>query len=99
MIRAMQTAVARERETRPGDWVQAAMDARHTDDAHVAVLVGRHPTTVYRWRKAGIDYVAWVGLLNLLGLPPTWEPGHVAPKLPDDWELGDPIPATKGKPK
>lgn len=82
----MSTELTRERETRPGKWVQAALDARALDDAHAAVIVGRSPTTIYRWRKGGIDFIAWIGLLNLIGLPVEWQPGHPVPKLPRDWK-------------
>lgn len=71
------------------------MDARNVDDAMVGVLVKRHPSAVYRWRKQGIDFVVWVGLLSLLGFPANWKPGDPIPKLPDGWKPGDPIPSTK----
>ena len=91
----MTTTVARERETRPGAWVRAAIDARNLTVAEVAVRTHRDPSTVDRWRANGIDYIAWVGLLHLVGLPATWEPGDAVPKLPPGWQPGDAIPAGK----
>lgn len=88
----MQTVVTRERDTRPGAWVKAAMDARGLNEAEVAVRTRRDPSTIHRWKRSGLDFIAWIGLLNLLGLPATWEPGAAVPKLPREWQPGDPVP-------
>lgn len=77
----------REREQRSGAWVEAALTARGLDDASVAVLTRRAPTTVYRWRMGGIDYLDWIGLLTLLALPPRWQPGDPVPPLPTGWTV------------
>ncbi len=71
----MQDAVARDRETRPGKWVNELLERRQLQPEDVAVLVRKSSSTIFRWKKRGIDYLDWVGLLCLLGLPTDWKPG------------------------
>lgn len=71
----MHAAVTRDRETRPREWVDAVIDGRGLSVEEVAVLVKKSSSTVWRWRRQGIDYLDWIGLLCLLELPPTWKPG------------------------
>lgn len=95
MLRGMQsTEVAkdrqRERETRPGWWVEAARveagkragKSRPISQMKLATLAGRHVSAVSRWEteEGEIDYLAWVGLLALLELPIDWEPTPAPPK-------------------
>lgn len=74
----------RERETRPGAWVEAARAEagkragreRPISQMRLASLACRHVSAVARWEQSDgeIDYLSWVGLLALLGLPLDWEP-------------------------
>lgn len=89
MLVRMQVAVAirqtRERDTRPGRWVRAArVEAARRDgrdktisQMELAVLIGKDKSAVYRWETPDgtIDYLSWVGMLTVLGLPAEWEPG------------------------
>lgn len=72
----MHPAVTRDRETRPGAWVVEVMDGRGLNAEEVAVLVKKSSSTVWRWRRQGIDYLDWIGLLTLLELPAAWKPGE-----------------------
>lgn len=73
----MHTEVARDRETRPGAWVTSLLEKRAMSEEDLAVLVKRSASTVFRWRREGIDYIAWVGVLALLDEPLDWKPGDV----------------------
>lgn len=74
----------RDRETRPGWWVEAARaeagrikgKERPVSQMRLATLAGRHVSAVARWESddGEIDYLSWVGLLTLLELPVDWEP-------------------------
>lgn len=69
-------------ETRPGAWVVELMDRLSLRPEDVAVLTRRSQSTVFRWRKRGIDAIEWFGLLSLLGLPSTWRPGDSVERSP-----------------
>lgn len=71
----MQPAVARDREMRPGAWVVELMELRGLSVEDVAVLVRKSSSTIWRWRRSGLEYLDWVGLLALLGVDGDWEPG------------------------
>lgn len=84
----------RDREVRPGWWV-AALRAeigrrekaeRPISQMRLAALCCRHVSAVARWEAADgdIDYLSWVGLLALNGLPLDWEPTAPPPAGPDD---------------
>lgn len=73
------------------------MDARALTEADVASKAKRAASTVYRWELVGMDYVAWVGLCSILGVPANWKPGDPVPELPKGWEPGDPLPTTTTK--
>lgn len=68
------------------------METRGLDDASCAVLAHRAPSTVYRWRTNGIDFIDWIGLVTLLALPPTWRPGDIVPSTPEGWSITNPLP-------
>jgi hypothetical protein len=75
-----------DREVRPGSWVkEARLLCGVTSQMRLAVMIGRDKGTVTRWegRDGEIDYVSWIGVLTLLGLPPTWKPGDA---LPQGWK-------------
>lgn len=85
----MHSDVARDKEIVPGEWVQAALDARNLDDMHAGVAVRVSNTTIYRWRKGGCAFPSWIGLLVILGLPPDWRPGAAVPRVSRDWRPGE----------
>jgi hypothetical protein len=74
----------RDRETRPGWWVEAARREaariqkreRPVSQMKLASQAGRHVSAIARWESDGgeIDYLSWVGILHLLDLPVDWEP-------------------------
>lgn len=73
--------VARERETRPAKWVIDLMDRRGLMVEDVAVLVRKSSSTIWRWRRTGVEYLDWIGLLCLLDLDHEWKPGDpVSPR-------------------
>ena len=75
-----------DREVKPGSWVKAARTlCGISSQMKLAVLIGRDKATVTRWEGTDgeIDYVSWIGVLTLLGLPPEWEPGE---PLPQGWK-------------
>lgn len=74
----MHSEVARDRETRPGTYVTAILELKGMSEEDMAVLVKRSSSTIFRWRREGIDYIAWVGVLALLGLPLDWKPAELA---------------------
>lgn len=74
-----------ERNVRPGAWVKAArLLCGIPSQMALAVIVGRDKATVTRWEGTDgeIDFVSWIGVLTLLGLPSDWEPGD---DLPEGW--------------
>jgi hypothetical protein len=75
----MSLDVARDRETRPGTWVTALLEARAINEDDLAFLTRRRVATIYRWKRNGIDYISWVGVLALLGMPLEWRPGEPVP--------------------
>lgn len=64
----MNVDVARERETRPGSWVEAVLAATNLDEEAVAVRVKKRASTIYRWQNKGIEFLDFVGLLVAAGL-------------------------------
>jgi hypothetical protein len=70
----MQIDVGREREMIPAAWVTALMEARSLDPMAVAVLTKKHLSTIYGWKRKGIEYLDWIGLLTLLEEETSWEP-------------------------
>jgi hypothetical protein len=73
----------RDRDVRPGSWVKAArLAVGVSSQTDLAALVGRDKATVTRWEgtEGEIDYVSWVGVLTLLGLPADWQPGDEVPE-------------------
>lgn len=79
-----------ERVVMPGSWVKAVRQlCKINSQMALAVLIGRDKSTVTRWEGTDgeIDYVSWVGVLTILGLPSTWEPGQ---PLPKGWKIPEP---------
>jgi hypothetical protein len=60
--------MARERETRPAEWVKAVLAVTNLDEDQIAVRVHKRSSTIYRWQKLGIEYLDWIGLLTVVGL-------------------------------
>lgn len=87
MHAAMTKERDRQREVVPGAWVKAAREiAGVRSQMDLAVAIRRDKATVTRWEGTDgeIDYISWVGVLGVLGLPIDWEPGH---PLPSGWKL------------
>jgi hypothetical protein len=69
--------VVRERDEttrRPGAWVRGARRAAGLTQMDLAFACGVSETSVRRWERTAIDFLAWRGLLSILDLPPDWEP-------------------------
>jgi hypothetical protein len=66
--RAMQTEMARERETRPAAWVKATLEVANLNEEQVANRVKKRVSTIYNWQKKGIEYLDFIGLLTVVDL-------------------------------
>jgi hypothetical protein len=64
----MQLEMAREREMRSGAWVKAVVDGTGLQEEFIATRVKKRTSTIYAWKKKGVEYLDWVGLLSVLGL-------------------------------
>lgn len=64
----MNLDVAREREIRPGTWVTAVVEVSGLSEEEIAVRVKKRVGSVYRWKKKGMEFLDFIGLLAVTEL-------------------------------